>query len=330
MTTCADAAARSRRPARSVAGRRTGSEPTARCSTPGRPGAARSRPSTASTRTADAPWSRPGAPDDPLALRAEAARRHEAVVLERLIDRCSGRVVDLRLLAADGPEVQAAATRRALADGVDVVVGGVLPLDLDGHRSGAPDLLVRGADGPDGRPTYHPVLVVWHKVLTRRAPRRPRSARPVPSLPWTSFARPSPLDPAAAPLGRGPAAAVRGARPAPAGPPPPAARGRRVRRGDRRGAGWSAPTRRPARGTSPRCPGATSRSRCCGPPTRTSRAGYRLELGARALRRGVRPTARRRRGGPARRAAPGAGRRHASAPPAPGGSAAGPGWTTTT
>ena len=145
------------------------------------------------------PAAAPTAPDDPLALRAEAARRHRAVVLERLIDRCTGRVADLRLLAADGPEVQAAATRRALADGVDVVVGAVLPLDLAGHRSGAPDLLVRGADAGDGHPTYHPVLAVWHKVLTTG------TARPAPDgaddtdadrplLPWTSFEHPSPVD----------------------------------------------------------------------------------------------------------------------------------------
>jgi len=145
---------------------------------------------------------RPAAPDDPLALRAEAARRHEAVVLERLIDRCRGRVVDLRLLAADGPDVQAAATRRALLDGVDAVVGGVLPLDVDGHRSGAPDLLVRGTDTPDGRPTYHPVLVVWHKVFAP-APAAKAAQRASeddgacggrgPTLPWTSFGQPSPV-----------------------------------------------------------------------------------------------------------------------------------------
>ena len=138
------------------------------------------------------------AADDPLALRAEAARRHKAVVLERLIDQCTGRVADLRLLAADGPEVQAAATRRALADGVDVVVGGVLPLDLPGHRSGAPDLLVRGADTSDGRPTYHPVLAVWHKVRNPVAPPKdPDAGAPTtdepPTLPWTSFEQPSPV-----------------------------------------------------------------------------------------------------------------------------------------
>ena len=133
----------------------------------------------------------PSAPDDPLALRAEAARRRRAVVLERLIDRCAGRVADLRLLAADGPEVQAAATRRALADGVDVVVGGVLPLDVAGHRSGSPDLLVRGADTPAGSPAYHPVLVVWHKVLAP-APEGEEGGS-VATLPWTSFAHPSPV-----------------------------------------------------------------------------------------------------------------------------------------
>ena len=134
------------------------------------------------------------ASDDPLALRAEAARRHEAVVLERLIDRCTGRVADLRLLAADGPAVQAAATRRALVDGFDVVVGGVLPLDLAGHRSGAPDLLVRGADDPAGHPTHHPVLVVWHRVLTAApALKEGEDGEDGPTLPWTPFERPSPV-----------------------------------------------------------------------------------------------------------------------------------------
>ena len=138
------------------------------------------------------PVEAPAAFDDPLTLRAEAARRHRAVVLERLIDRCAGRVADLRLLAADGPEVQAAATRGALADGVDVVVGGVLPLDLAGHRSGAPDLLVRGMDDPSGRPTYHPVLVVWHKVLASAPPVEADDA--IPTLPWTPFEHPSPVE----------------------------------------------------------------------------------------------------------------------------------------
>jgi predicted RecB family nuclease len=134
----------------------------------------------------------PPAFDDPLTLRAEAARRHKAVVLERLIDSCVGRVADLRLLAADGPEVQAAATRGALADGVDVVVGGVLPLDVAGHRSGAPDLMVRGVDDPSGRPTYHPVLVVWHQVLAPAPAVEEGDA--LPALPWTSFEHPSPVD----------------------------------------------------------------------------------------------------------------------------------------
>ncbi len=131
-------------------------------------------------------------PDDPLVLRAEAARRHRAVVLESLIDRCAGRVADLRLLAADGPDAQTAATRRALEAGVDVVVGGVLPPDHDAHRSGAPDLLVRGVDDPAGRPTYHPALVVWHQVLTSAA--GTGEDEDAPGLPWTPFAQPSPAD----------------------------------------------------------------------------------------------------------------------------------------
>ena len=135
----------------------------------------------------------------------------------------------------------------ALADGVDVIVGGVLPLDRAGHRSGTPDLLVRGADAADGRPTYHPVLAVWHKVLTTvdARPARPRSGRsradgPA-ALPWTSFERPSPVD---LRHGAGPALRLRsrGARPPPARAPPPHARGRRLRRDHRLGRAGRAPT----------------------------------------------------------------------------------------
>ncbi|SDU98397.1 RecB family nuclease, putative, TM0106 family [Microlunatus sagamiharensis] len=142
------------------------------------------------------PPAQPQAFDDPLALRAEAGRRHRQVVLEELIDRCRGRVVDLRLLAADGSDVQVAATRRALADGVDVVVGGVLPPDHDGHRTGTPDLLVRGADGPQG-PTYHPALVVWHHVLALQTPRTGQDPveEGAPGLAWTSFEEPAPVEP---------------------------------------------------------------------------------------------------------------------------------------
>ncbi|SER16276.1 RecB family nuclease, putative, TM0106 family [Microlunatus flavus] len=144
------------------------------------------------TPGSEVPPSPPAAFDDPAALRAEAVRRHRSVLLEQLIEECEGRVVDLRLLAADGPEVQAAATRQALADGVDVVVGGLLPPDRAGHRTGSPDLLVRGADRADGRATYHPALVVWHHVLAPVPPRADGAPATGPGLAWTPFAQPGP------------------------------------------------------------------------------------------------------------------------------------------
>lgn len=134
----------------------------------------------------------PRDPDDPLQVRAETGRRHRLVVLERLIEQCEGRVVDLRLLAEDGPEAHAAATRRALAEGVDVVVGPLLPLDLRGHRMGSPDLLVRGDDTATGRPGYHPVLVRWHKII--EPARAVADGEEPASLACTTLSRPRPSD----------------------------------------------------------------------------------------------------------------------------------------
>ncbi len=74
--------------------------------------------------------------------------------------------------------------------GAAVVIGGRLPADVDGHRVGWPDLLVRGADTVDGRPGYHPVEVKWHKIIERC---RPRAGATEPSvLRYTSLERPDP------------------------------------------------------------------------------------------------------------------------------------------
>ncbi|MGC3953584.1 MAG: TM0106 family RecB-like putative nuclease [Propionicimonas sp.] len=61
------------------------------------------------------------------------------------IGRGAGRVVDLRELREAPSDEQEAACRQALHDGVDVVIGGLLP-HAD-HRAGRPDLLVRTAAG---------------------------------------------------------------------------------------------------------------------------------------------------------------------------------------
>src|ERR687897_261959 len=103
----------------------------------------------------------------------DGASEFEAVVLEELITSCRGRVVDLRLLAEHPSTERTEACLAAMASGAAVIIAGLLPVDGPGHRVGRPDLLVRGADAPTGRPAYHPVAVKWHKIIERARPPPP-------------------------------------------------------------------------------------------------------------------------------------------------------------
>ncbi|TRY19984.1 TM0106 family RecB-like putative nuclease [Tessaracoccus rhinocerotis] len=89
------------------------------------------------------------------------------LVLASIVEQDSS-VVDLRSLGTDHWAELEASTLGAMSDGADVVVGGVLPLDLAGHRSGRADVLVRGDDTPDGRPGYWPMRIKNYKVLERQ------------------------------------------------------------------------------------------------------------------------------------------------------------------
>lgn len=66
--------------------------------------------------------------------------------------------------------------------GAPVIVGGVLPLDLVGHRSGRADLLVRGDDTPDGRPGYWPVRIKTYSVVEKQLGATHLSASPLDDL----------------------------------------------------------------------------------------------------------------------------------------------------
>ena len=133
--------------------------------------------------------------------RVQAARTFEAQLLEALIEAVPGLVVDLRLLET-GPGTEACL--RAMQVGAEVIVGGPLPVDAAGHRVGRPDLLLRGPDAPDGRPTYHPGEVKAHKVLlpNRRRETDDESATSLsevaeptaPAVWWSRFSAPRPLD----------------------------------------------------------------------------------------------------------------------------------------
>jgi predicted RecB family nuclease len=93
----------------------------------------------------------------------------KAEVLRQVVES-SPHVVDCRALRDTPHDVQVSATLAAMADGVPVIVGGMLPLDLHGHRSGRADLWVRGEDAPDGGPGYLPVMVKLHRMLERQTP----------------------------------------------------------------------------------------------------------------------------------------------------------------
>jgi predicted RecB family nuclease len=111
-------------------------------------------------------------------------------VLQQLINSCTGRVVDLRPLSANTREVQIEACVRAMTSGAQVIIAGCLPVDLNGHRVGNPDLLVRGADTAIGSPVYHPVEVKWHRILLRP---RPQEGEEEPhTLRYSSLSDPSP------------------------------------------------------------------------------------------------------------------------------------------
>lgn len=83
-------------------------------------------------------------------------------VLGDLLAGHPGRVVDCRGLADLPSAEQEAACLDALHSGADAVLGGLLPRDWTHHRSGRPDLLIRGVGG------YHPVVVKYHRVIDRR------------------------------------------------------------------------------------------------------------------------------------------------------------------
>ncbi len=66
-------------------------------------------------------------------------------------------------------EEREAAFLTAMGSGAPVILGGVLPLDLDGHRSGRPDALVRGIDTASGAPGYWPLKVKPYRVREKQS-----------------------------------------------------------------------------------------------------------------------------------------------------------------
>lgn len=116
------------------------------------------------------------------------ADRVIATIIASARRRGSLRVADLRGLAGESWEEREEACRAAMLGGADVIVHGIVPLDLAGHRSGRADLWVRGADTPDGRPGYHPVEIKAHLLQEQRRSGRDHTFQ----VPVSSLADPSP------------------------------------------------------------------------------------------------------------------------------------------
>ena len=89
--------------------------------------------------------------------------------------------VDLRGVGTTW-ETRVAACLSAMSDGAAVIIGGVLPLDLAGHRSGRPDALVRGADTVAGSPGYWPLKVKPYRVREKQVGARLLQASTLTSL----------------------------------------------------------------------------------------------------------------------------------------------------
>lgn len=110
-------------------------------------------------------------------------------VLAAFLGAYAGPVADLRSLRDQPAGIQQEACLTALRAGVRVVVAGLLPLDLRGHRSGRADVWVRGADRPDGTPGYHPVVIARRQVTEKR-----QSGRTQWSVAASGLGAPAPAD----------------------------------------------------------------------------------------------------------------------------------------
>lgn len=85
-----------------------------------------------------------------------------AMVYERILAGQAS-VADLRGLAGQPSDVQEQACLAALADGIDVIIAGLLPRAWEEHRAGRPDLLIRDPAGG-----YVPGMVRYQRVVDVR------------------------------------------------------------------------------------------------------------------------------------------------------------------
>lgn len=105
------------------------------------------------------------APDAASQQRMDNGRTFEDDVVAALMLALPG-AVDLRVHDAS-KAVHIAETLGHLRAGTRLIIGGRLPDDVAGGRTGKPDLLIRAEDRPDGTPGYH-VGDIKHHLATER------------------------------------------------------------------------------------------------------------------------------------------------------------------
>ncbi|MGL4831254.1 MAG: nuclease, partial [Propionibacteriaceae bacterium] len=106
--------------------------------------------------------------DEDLTEKFSGGQDYEAEILSAFCAAFTGTIADLRPLRQEPWQQQEAACHEAMSAGIEAIIGGALPLDLQGHRSGKADLWLRGPDTPAGTPGYYPVEVKSHQILERR------------------------------------------------------------------------------------------------------------------------------------------------------------------
>lgn len=115
----------------------------------------------------------PEATPEPSRRWMEAGRDFEVTILDELAAHCPDHV---RIDPSLTTEQRIAHTVRAIEAGAPLILGGTLPPDTDGHRTGQPDVLVRAERRSDRSWAYHPIEVKHHSTIqiAKPTPRGPR------------------------------------------------------------------------------------------------------------------------------------------------------------
>lgn len=118
----------------------------------------------------------PRPPDAALTRRLARGRDFEAQLVSRLLALHP----DARVISGDSRTGRERATRAAMEDGAALIIGGRLPADSEGRRTGEPDLLIAAADGSG----YRPADIKHHRCLGQDPGGEPARCSPLADPGW--------------------------------------------------------------------------------------------------------------------------------------------------